>query len=172
MVRRETTRNNSLNLIQSQQASRWFLRAVACAASYPVSFLRPFIRPSSDRSFDRLAACRCVWVGWFLTRVLTRLVASGLWTTRFVVPERDDLACEFSLVVLAKDTIDCRDARKILLKGAPVRDYIEVLSPHSDERSLHVRYISILFGAPLFHLYEFFHPIFDKLSFQNDSNCF
>lgn len=45
-----TTRNNSLNLIRSRQASTWSLRA-ACAAS--VRF-RSFIRPSSQASVNSL----------------------------------------------------------------------------------------------------------------------
>lgn len=76
-VRRgRTTRNNSLNLIQSQHRHQHglYLRRARTAFIRFRSSVRPTVRTRS---------------GWSLTRVLTRLVTSGLRTMRSVV-----LACE------------------------------------------------------------------------------
>lgn len=122
------------------------LRRVCCV--YPVSFLHPFIRP-----FDRLAACLRVWVGWSLTRVLTRLVASGLWTTRSVVPAWSRV--NPSLVILAKDAVDCRAARKRKFFSKKLLSKITLRSLSSWRRLLHIWYTSVL---TMWHYVKFFTP--------------
>lgn len=99
-----TTRNNSLNLIRSRQASTWFLRA-ACAVRF-----RFFIRLSGRASVSFLSCCL------FLSVILNACfdAISGR-VNNAVRCSRDAWSRVWIRPVVesfAKDTVDCRTARR------------------------------------------------------------
>jgi len=148
--------NNSEQLTQPDPKpagtwhTTWFLRA-PCAA--PVRFVPSSVRPTERPSVP--CSTVCSWAGWSLTRVLTRLVAA--WTTRSIVPETRDLACEsVQSWSFAKDTIDCQVTRKceLLWKRLLLREFTSLYYPDSHFIRRCVSFFQRVFFSQLVHSFK------------------